>query len=114
MGLLGSRESTIVPCELQEPPWPRMASQSTCTVPLRSARLTLPLVKKPTERLSGDQNGSEASSVPSNGRAADESSDRTQSWRLPSRVAGEGEDAAVRRNGATAIGELDAAGRNER
>ena len=39
--------------------------------------------KKPSERLSGDQNGNIASSVPGNGAATSESSGRTHSCNLP-------------------------------
>src|SRR5262249_51494921 len=40
--------------------------------------------KNPIERPSGDQNGNDAPSVPSNGRAVSEFSGRIHSWRRPS------------------------------
>ena len=44
-----------------------------------SIRFILPSAKNPSQRLSGDQNGSSAFAVPGNGRAVNESIRRTQS-----------------------------------
>ena len=43
-----------------------------------SMRLSLPSAKKPMDRPSGDQKGSDGFSVPGSGRATDESRGRTQ------------------------------------
>src|SRR5215472_9443927 len=51
--------------------------------PARSTRLRLLSAKKPIERLSGDQNGATAFSVPATGWARVESSGRSQSWFWP-------------------------------
>ncbi len=51
---------------------------------LTSVLLSLPPAKKPTERLSGDQKGSAAPSVPGSTRAVRESSRRTHSRGVPS------------------------------
>src|SRR2546422_10610559 len=47
-----------------------------------SIRCNLLSAKKPTEALSGDQNGYDAPSAPGSGFATTESSDLTQSWLL--------------------------------
>src|SRR5262249_16494594 len=57
--------------------------------PEASTFLSLPAMKNPIERLSGDQNGNEASSVPFNGCAVRESSARTHNLGLPSAPAWE-------------------------
>src|SRR5437016_6016523 len=49
-----------------------------------SIRFSLPPAKKPIDRLSGDQNGYLAPSVPGNGRASAESSDLSHSRVGPS------------------------------
>ena len=55
-----------------------------CGVPPRaSTRFIWPSAKNPIERLSGDQNGQRARSVPGSGRASAESSVRTQSVGWP-------------------------------
>ena len=59
------------------------ASASVCGAePPRSTRFSLPSAKKPTERLSGDQNGNVTPSVPATGCAEAEASDRTHSWEV--------------------------------
>jgi hypothetical protein len=61
------------------------ASQTTRTAPLsRSTIANLPAAKKPIRRLSGDQNGSSALSVPLIWWAFDADSARTQSLSFPS------------------------------
>src|SRR5262245_25505077 len=47
-------------------------------------RYILPEAKKPMERLSGDQKGKSAFSVPARGCASVLSSGRSHNWRLPS------------------------------
>src|SRR5689334_22778951 len=55
------------------------------TAPLsKSTRLSLPVAKKPTRRLSGDQKGSNAPSVPLICCAFDDDNVRIQSLSLPS------------------------------
>src|SRR5436309_11949403 len=77
----------IVPSSLQDPPRPMEASQRVCAgPPCASIFLSLASEKKPRERLSGDQKGKEAPSVPSNGRAERESSGRTHRRSRPSGV----------------------------
>ena len=67
------------------PPRPNGASQITRTAPLsRSTMANLPAAKKPIRRLSGDQNGSNAPSVPLICCALDADSARTQSLSFPS------------------------------
>ena len=71
----------IVPSAPQVPPRGWGASARVCTAPpLASMIRSLPCAKNPRLRLSGDQKGKLASSVPANGCAAVESSGRTQSW----------------------------------
>ena len=70
----------IVPSTPQVPPRGFAASASVCTAPpLASMILSLPSAKNPKLRLSGDQKGKLASSVPASGWAAVESKGRTQS-----------------------------------
>src|SRR5262249_10178648 len=54
--------------------------------PVTSIFLSFPSAKNPTKRLSGDQNGRWAPSVPASGCAATASSERTTSSDLPSRA----------------------------
>src|SRR5262245_43794765 len=78
--LLPAGANTITPSGLQEPPRPSGALAKSWMDPLSTwIRFSLPPAKKPSHRLSGDQNGSWASSVPGSGRAVTTSSDRTQS-----------------------------------
>src|SRR5271154_3699754 len=80
----------IVPSAPQVPPRPIATSQrARGGLPDTSIRLSLPLAKNPNERLSADQNGNVAPSVPSSGFAAAEFSGLThRSWR-PSEVTAE-------------------------
>src|SRR5262245_18867830 len=55
--------------------------------PLISIRLRVPAAKNPIERLSGDQKGNTAPSVPDMGRPDTESSERSHSCNRPSSVA---------------------------
>ena len=80
--------NTISPFLLQVPPRPAPASQRVnAGPPARSIFFSLPSAKNAMERLSGDQKGSTAPSVPVSARAESESRSRTQSWSLPSSVA---------------------------
>src|SRR5437867_7137313 len=61
----------------QVPPRPA-ASANVVTNPLpTSIRFSFPSAKKPIERLSGDQNGNAAFSVPTSGRVSADSSERS-------------------------------------
>src|SRR5579863_554194 len=80
-GVLGAGVNRIVPSDPQAPPRGWGASARVCTAPpLASMILSFPWAKNPRLRLSGDQNGELASSVPANGCAAVESRGRTHSW----------------------------------
>src|SRR5262245_22371275 len=84
-GLTPVGANKMVPSRFQAPPDPATALASTCGAPPTiSTRFSLLSAKNPTEALSGDQNGYLAPSVPASGRAATESSGRTQSSDLPS------------------------------
>src|SRR4029453_14334350 len=64
---------------------PPLPVPSTSTDPLsRSKRLSLKFAKNPIDRLSGDQNGRDASAVHGGGRGEPVSSGRNQSFGLPS------------------------------
>src|SRR5262245_42806293 len=77
----------IVPSRFQLPPRGTEVSHRACGgPPWTSILLSLESAKTPMERLSGDQKGYEAPSVPSNGRAVREARGRTQSRSLPSPV----------------------------
>src|SRR5215471_10959080 len=81
---------------------PRSASQTVTTCPpARSTRFNLPGEKNPISRESGDQNGKLASDVSATGRAAAESSERTQMPGSP--PAFEAVKATVRPSGDNAI-----------
>src|ERR1700730_6103459 len=68
----------MVPSGPQLPPLPRGASASVRTAPpLASTVFNLPAPKKPMYRLSGDQKGKVASSVPASGCAEGELRERT-------------------------------------
>jgi hypothetical protein len=54
--------------------------------PVASTLLSVPAAKKPIQRLSGDQNGLKAPTVPGMARAADESSGRMNNCVRPSVV----------------------------
>src|SRR6266850_3011319 len=75
----------IVPSLFQLPPRAMEVSQRLRGgPPCASTFLSLASAKKAMVRLSGDQNGKEAPSVPSRGRADRESSDRTHRSSFPS------------------------------
>src|SRR5579862_5447648 len=78
MGEIGPDENIMVPGP-HDPPRPRGASQMTVgESPVKSTVFTLASAKKPSERLSGDQKGKIASSVPESERASSEFIGRTQ------------------------------------
>src|SRR5512132_2932061 len=76
----------ITPLAFQEPPQPSpRASHTVCTGPPAAAiLLILPPAKNPMERLSADQKGELASSVPASGCAVTDSRARTHRTTLPS------------------------------
>src|SRR5262245_15183212 len=79
-------EKRITPSRLHAPPRGLPAFASVCTAPPSiSIRLSLPSAKNPSDRLSGDQKGKVAPSVPGSGRAERESRGRSHNrdW-LPS------------------------------
>src|ERR1043165_6085137 len=70
IGLCHVGEKMIVPSLLHDPGRPPAASQSdTGTPPVRSTFFSLSSAKNAMKRLSGDQNGNVAVSVPAIGRA---------------------------------------------
>src|SRR5262245_44160480 len=74
----------ISPVRFQEAPPGIFASQSVCGGPPDSSILfILPSLKKPSERLSGDQNGDRAPSVPGSAWAVKEFSGRIYSSTFP-------------------------------
>ncbi len=78
------RENTITTFAFHVPPRPSSALKTTWGGPPEISILSsFPGTKKPIDRLSRDQKGKEAPSVPSIGRAVRESSGRTQSFSLP-------------------------------
>src|SRR5215831_14305099 len=77
---------TITPSEFQVPPLLKGASQRVSTgPPAAETFFSLLSTKNPMYRLSGDQNGSVAPSVPASACAWSESSGRTHIW-LPSPI----------------------------
>src|ERR1700731_2833358 len=84
-GAVGDGEKRITAPGPQAPPRPSGASQIIC-VPSDSLStvLSLPSAKNPRERLSGDQKGKVASSLPGRARASTVFVRRTQSAVLPS------------------------------
>src|SRR6202023_755269 len=63
-------ENTMMPSRFQVPPRPFRAMHTVWAGPPEaSILLSVPAAKKPRYRLSGDQNGNEASSVPASGSA---------------------------------------------
>src|ERR1700739_1831548 len=77
--------NTITSSRPDAPPRLFGASHSVIGGPPETAIfLSLPAAKNPMNRLSGDQNGDEAASVPANASAVSASSERTQSTYLPS------------------------------
>ena len=84
-GVDGPAEKMITPSGPQAPPRPICTAQTTCTEsPLRSMVFNWPSAKNPRERLSGDQKGKIAPSVPGSARASSEFMERIQSAVLPS------------------------------
>ena len=78
----------ITSSRLHVPPFGFGAIASACAdPPSTSIRFSAPSAKNPTDRLSGDQNGSRAFSVPGNGRADVASSARSHNWDPPSDAA---------------------------
>src|SRR5262245_66353672 len=71
--------------EFHVPPRPVSASARvrTSPPPVMSIRFTLPPPKKPIDRLSGDQNGNDASVVPVSGRADPRLSGTSKARGLP-------------------------------
>src|SRR5437879_1872939 len=67
-GANGAGQKKITSWRLHAPPRPLGAEQSVCAGPPEaSILLRLPAAKNPTKRLSGDQNGKDAPSVPASG-----------------------------------------------
>src|SRR5258705_10091863 len=84
-------EKKITPRECQVPlamPSDPVSQRTAGGSPSRLTFFSVPLAKNPRYRLSGDQNGPSAPSVPGNSRAVSKSSARTQS-----RVSSPGRDA---------------------
>ena len=79
IGLPGFVEKMIVPSLFHAPPRGTGATDTSVFTdpPSMSMRFSLLSAKNPMDRLSGDQNGRDARSVPANGRADGESSDRS-------------------------------------
>src|SRR5215471_4937259 len=79
-GVPGDGVNTITLSEFHVPPRPSLASaRIRAGPPATSHRLSLPPAKKPTDALSGDQNGYAAPSEPGNGAAVVPSSERIHS-----------------------------------
>src|SRR5262245_51345266 len=73
-------EKRITPPGPHVPPRGSDASQIVCTgPPATSTRFSFPCAKNAIDRLSGDQNGNDASSVPASALGATASSGRTHS-----------------------------------
>src|SRR5207248_11513330 len=80
-------ENKIIPATLQLPPRNEVVSQMIPGgPPAMSTRLSLPCAKKATERLSGDQKGYRAPSVPASSLPERESNGRSQSLSVPCSV----------------------------
>src|SRR5437016_4609872 len=78
----------IIPSRFQEPPNTAALLHTICGAPPdNSIFLSFPSAEKQRERLSGDQKGQDAPSVPGSGEASSESSGRTHSRRFPSELA---------------------------
>jgi hypothetical protein len=77
---------TMTTSLLHDPPRPSPASQIAAGAPPATATsCSLPSAKRATKRLSGDQKGKVAPSVPGSGCAVSESKGRSQN-RIPPRV----------------------------
>src|SRR5262249_35235619 len=84
----GAPEKRIVPSRLHVPPRAPSTGQSVCgRPPATSTFFNLPAEKNAKRRLSGDQKGDAASSVPATDWAVSESKARTHRNVLPSTVA---------------------------
>src|SRR5689334_8253163 len=80
MGAICVGPYKIVPSSPQEPPCGLGASASTLAAPpSRSIRFNVLAAKNASDRPSGDQNGSEAPSVPGKNRDRSDRNSRTQS-----------------------------------
>src|SRR6267378_6751068 len=85
MAATASGANRITPPGPHAPPRPKGASQTAnAEPPLRSVVFNLPPAKKPSDRLSGDQNGKVAPSVPGSRCASGAFIGRTQTVFLPS------------------------------
>src|SRR5262245_3745493 len=74
----------MAPLRDHEAPRPFGASHTVSTPPpVARTRLIFPSAKNPIQRLSGDQNGLTALSVPGIGRPSRVPSGRSQSWTAP-------------------------------
>ncbi len=79
---------TISPFVLHVPPWlPGADANATGGPPATSIRFSCPLEKNPIDRLSGDQKGRAAPSVPASGRALSTLRGRSQICGVPSGAA---------------------------
>ena len=77
-GLSGTIGNRMAPSRFQVPPGPMIAGPMTFgALPSRSTRRSFSAAKNPIVRLSGDQKGNAAPSVPRSGRADPDSSMRT-------------------------------------
>src|SRR6185436_8737453 len=85
-GVTPPRENRMDPSEPQVPcaTLDGTAARTCGWAPPRSIRFNLKSAKKPSDRLSGDQNGQLAPSVPGNAWADIESNSRTHSRMAPS------------------------------
>src|ERR1039457_6539042 len=83
--LVASGTNRMVPSRFQLPPasFRPLSATTTAGPPGASMDFSLPPAKNPSVRLSADQNGSAAPSVPGKARAASESRERTQSMVFP-------------------------------
>src|SRR5688500_20381933 len=76
-----SSVNRMTPSRFHVPPVATEARQSVTGEPPSSPTFfNLPLAKNPTKRLSGDQKGSDAPSVPSTGFASSPARERSHSW----------------------------------
>src|SRR6266850_1512350 len=74
----------MTPSAFQVPPRPPLAAVKVCGAPPpMSSRFSAPPAKKPTDLLSGDQKGKVEPSVPDNGCAVVDASDRSQRREAP-------------------------------
>src|SRR5262249_61398999 len=96
----GLGQNRMIPSGLHAPPRPTITSAiSRAGPPLISIAFSLFGTKKPIDKLSGDQNGQDALSVPARGLASSESNARTHTIILPFNAA---VNASLRPSGDTA------------